>query len=112
MKKFLTPLMLLMLVGCDGGERVANAPRPGDTINVQPIEWRVVDRETLVRVYRNSGKQLPKGGQLEGFAGVRENGQAVIYTLAPRNVDDQVTCTIGHEFLHVALGEYHNVAPN
>lgn len=97
----------LILCGCTGGERVANAPLAGDTVQIPAMEWRVVDREGLMKVYRNSGLVTRQGQQLEGFAGVDGSGANVIYTLPPRTVDDQVTCTLGHEVLHVALGKYH-----
>ena len=97
----------LILCACSGGERMTNAPQAGDTVQIPAMEWRVVDREGLMKVYRNSGLDTPQGQQLEGFAGVDGSGANVIYTLPPRTVDDQVTCTLGHEVLHVALGKYH-----
>lgn len=100
-------LAAVVLAGCEGSERIANAPRPGDTIAVAEFEWRVVDRDALMAIYRNSGLDLAAGQQLEGFAGVDANGVSVIYTLPPRTVDDQVTCTVGHEVMHIALGKYH-----
>ena len=100
-------ILTLLLTGCTGGERVANAPQPGDTIQLPPVEWVVVDRDRLLAGYRASGKELAQGNQLEGFTGIRPDGTRVIYTLQPRMVDDQVTCTLGHEFMHIALGDYH-----
>lgn len=46
-------------------------------------------------------------GRPHGFAGYADDGTAVVYTLPPNRVDDAVTCTLGHEVMHVALGEYH-----
>lgn len=100
-------IAVLLLVGCTGRERVANAPQAGDTIQLPPVEWRVVDAHALLQVYRNSGLEVPQHNQLEGFVGVDSDGRPVIYTLPPRTVDDQVTCTVGHEVMHVALGNYH-----
>lgn len=65
-----------------------------------------MSRAELEAVYRNSGQAVPEGGRLHGFAGYRD-GRAVVYTLPPRTVDDAVTCTLGHEVMHIALGAYH-----
>lgn len=45
--------------------------------------------------------------RLHGFAGYADDGTAVVYTLPPQSVDDAVACTLGHEVMHVALGEHH-----
>lgn len=105
--KTLTTLMVLVLAGCNGGERISSAPVAGDTITLPSIEWRVVDQAQLIAVYRKSGLEVPEGQQLDGFAGMDSRGVHVVYTLPPRRVDDQVTCTLGHEVMHVALGKYH-----
>lgn len=104
MKQLLIILLAVTLVAC--GERVQGAPESGAVVQLPPIEWRVVDRAELEAVYRNSGQELADGDRLSGFAGYR-NGQAVVYTLPPRTVDDAATCTLGHEVMHVALGSYH-----
>lgn len=97
-------LICLLLAGC--GEQVQSAPEPGTTVQLPPIEWRVVDRAGLEAVYRNSGQELADGDRLSGFAGYRD-GQAVVYTLPPKHVNDAATCTLGHEVMHIALGDYH-----
>ena len=97
-------IVALLLTGC--GERVQGAPEPGAVVQLPPIEWRVVDRAGLEAVYRNSGQALGDGDRLSGFAGYRD-GKAVVYTLPPRAVDDAATCTLGHEVMHIALGDYH-----
>lgn len=109
----LLAFVALLLTGC--GERITPAPQPGDVHRLPPIEWRVVDRQTLEAVYRNSdmvirevrvGKHRKKG-QLTGFVGTRD-GRTVLYTLPPKYVDDAATCALGHEVLHVPLGAYHS----
>ena len=97
-------LSSLLLTAC--GESVQNPPEPGQTVALPPIEWRVRDREGLEAAYRNSGMPLTERERLHGFAG-RDGDTAVVYTLPPRRVDDAVACTLGHEVMHVALGEYH-----
>ena len=102
MKRLL--ILPLLLAGC--GEPVQNPPEPGQTVALPPIEWRVRDREGLEAAYRNSGMPLTERERLHGFAG-RDGDVAVVYTLPPRRVDDAVACTLGHEVMHVARGEYH-----
>ncbi len=51
--------------------------------------------------------RLEQGQQLEGFTGITPDGLHIVYTLPPSTVDDAATCTLGHEVLHVVLGEYH-----
>ena len=104
MRLILATFILILLTAC--AERIDNAPQPGDVIHLPPIEWRVVDQPTLEAVYRASGMEIGEKQNLHGFAGTRD-GHAVIYTLAPRSVDDSVTRTVGHEVMHIALGEYH-----
>ena len=104
MKKLLAALCLL-LAGC-GGEKVQGAPAPGDVVNVPAFEWNVVDRTTLRQVYEDAGMEIQEGARLYGFVGRRGNAN-VIYTTSPNYVDDAVTCTLGHEVLHLAIGDYH-----
>ncbi|MDO5611317.1 MAG: hypothetical protein Q4G62_11200 [Pseudomonadota bacterium] len=96
---------MLALTACSG-ERIGYAPQPGDVHHLPAIEWRVVDQRELERIYRDSGMTLGDKQKLQGFVGTR-NGQAVIYTLPPTHVDDAATLTLGHEILHVAIGDYH-----
>jgi len=100
-------LLLLLLTGCSGGEPVWRAPQAGEVVDLPAVQWRVVDPATMQQVYRNSGKTLADGAQLQGFAGTAPDGTHVVYTLAPKTVDDQVTCTLGHEMMHIAIGSYH-----
>lgn len=94
----------LLLAGC--GERIDPAPVAGDVHQLPQIEWRIVGAPELRRVYADAGMPLAAGDKLHGFVG-EQSGRVVIYTLPPRRVDDQPTCTLGHELLHVAIGDYH-----
>ena len=105
MRHFLLIAATLLVTGC--GERIDPLPAAGQVYQLPPIEWRVVDRAELERVYRDAGMPLAKGDQLHGFAGRLQDGRAVIYTLPPTRVDDAATLTLGHEVAHVALGSYH-----
>lgn len=99
-------VLVLVLAGCT--ERIDPQPRPGQVYQLPPIEWHVVDRAELRRLYVDAGMPLAEGDTLHGFAGVNARGQHVIYTLPPERVDDAATLTVGHEILHVAIGKYHD----
>lgn len=96
---------MFLVVGC--GERIDPQPAAGQVYHLPPIEWRVVDRAELTRVYREAGMPLNQGDRLHGFAGRLPDGRMVIYTLPPARVDDTATLTLGHEVLHLAIGSYH-----
>lgn len=94
-------LAVLALAGC--GERVM--PEPSGVYALS-ADWHVVSEDELRRVYADAGMPLRDLDKLHGFVGIR-NGRHVIYTTAPRHVNDAATCALGHEFLHIALGDYH-----
>lgn len=102
----LAAALALLLASCTGGEKITSAPAAGDVIQLPEIEWRVVDRAELERVYLAAGMPLTAGQELQGFA-AKQGGRTIIYTLPPARVDDAATLTLGHEVLHVALGAYH-----
>lgn len=104
MRALIVPICLLF-TAC-GGERIEPAPRPGDVHQLPQIEWRIVGQRELERIYRDAGMSLQSGDRLHGFIG-QQAGRTVIYTTAPQYVDDGVTCTLGHEVMHAALGRYH-----
>lgn len=99
-------LILLLLTACSG-ERIQGSPQPGETIDLPAMQWRVVDRQTLRARYVDYGMPLGEREDLRGFVGHTADGRTVIYTLPPSHVDDQSTLTLGHEVLHVAIGDYH-----
>lgn len=99
-------LACLLLSACDSGTPIKPAPQAGET-HVLNVEWRIVDQRTLERVYRSAGRDLQPGQRLHGFAGHLPDGRMVVYTLPPRRVDDDATCTLGHEILHLTHGDYH-----
>ena len=105
MKKLLLAVVLL-LAACKG-EKIQNAPKAGDVINIPAVQWVVADKSTMMDVYRNSGMDIAEGASLKGFVGTRDDGTQVMYTLAPEYVDDDATLTVGHEVLHLAIGDYH-----
>lgn len=94
-----------MLTAC--GERIEHAPQPGDVHHLPPIEWRIVDRGGLEQAYRAAGMTLAENQRLRGFVGSNGYGHTIIYTLPPRTVDDDVATTLGHELMHIPLGDYH-----
>lgn len=105
MKRFLPLALAAGLASC--AQSIDPAPQPGQVYQLPAVEWHVVDRDELRRVYAAAGMPLADGDKLHGFAGVDGAGRPVIYTLPPARVDDAATLTLGHELLHVALGRYH-----
>ena len=96
---------VLLLAAC--GEKIAEAPKAGDTLKVPAFEWRVRDQQTLEAIYSRSGLAPGDGRELRGFAGVDADGTLAVYTSPPIYVDGDATCTLGHEVIHLVLGEYH-----
>lgn len=107
MRRAALVLVCLLLAAC--GEKVTNPPAAGTVVHVPAFEWHVMEPRDYIRVYENSGMpsdDLPRGAIL-GFAGRKEDGTLVVVTPPPRYVDDEVTTTLGHEVLHLVLGEFH-----
>lgn len=105
MRILLTAGLALLLAAC--GEAVQGAPEPDSVVPVAAFEWRVVSQAELERVYREAGMPITEQDRLHGFVGKTSDGRHVIYTLPPRTVDDAITKTLGHEVMHLALGDYH-----
>jgi hypothetical protein len=109
-KRIMTAAIALALAaplsGC--GERIEDGPKAGDDVAVPAFTWRVRAAENLAEQYRAAGKDPGANAQAEGFIGRDQNtGALVVYTKPPRYVDDSVACTLGHEVMHAALGDYH-----
>ena len=101
-----------MLPGCESGIQIvperAVSIREGSDIEVPAFTWRIRDDKALREAWeRGSGTPLPEGGLLEGFTATDEAGRLLIYTKAPRKVDGGETLTLGHEVMHLSLGNYH-----
>ena len=84
---------------------------PADAYAVPAFEWRIRTNEQLRATYANSGMQLRDDQRLHGFVGIAPDGRQVVYTTRPKRVDDAVACTLGHEVMHLALGDYHRSKP-
>lgn len=103
--KMIWCVLVLLLAGC--AEPVAPPPQAGNTHKLPEIEWRIRSQKELLLVYANSGEKLGDKDRLTGFVG-KEGGRWVVYTIPPKTVDDEATCTLGHEIMHIALGPYHS----
>lgn len=104
---------LTLLISCNSQQSdrelivpTVNVIKTDSVIHLPPMDWYIVDREELVRLYEENGQRIPPGGQLEGISGI-VNGRNAVITTAPKYVDDEVTLTLGHEVMHVAFGKYH-----
>lgn len=102
---------LVALTGCSGGEKPTVTVAAGQNVQVPAFEWRVRDRLTLEQQWDASSglKRRFDTDRVEGFAAVDPaTGRLLVYTLPPQRVDDEVTLTLGHEVMHLALGDYHS----
>lgn len=101
---------ILFLVACT--EKIVpeyGSIEPGANVSVGPIELRIRSEEELQRIYKQAGKSIPERHELRAFIGRDLNtGRTVLYSPPPQRVDDYVTCSIGHEFMHAAYGSYHD----
>lgn len=88
------------------GEPVQNAPKAGDDIKVDGFTWRVRSADTIAAEYAGAGKVAGPGWAVDAYAGTL-NGKPIVTTQAPRVVDDAVACSLGHEVMHLAIGDYH-----
>lgn len=104
--KQLATLLLVTMTAC--GEKM---DAPADAYAIPSFEWRIRSSDELRAIYARSGMRLQDGQRLHGLVGTAPDGRHVIYTTRPRHVDDQVACTLGHEVMHLALGDYHRSAP-
>ena len=104
MKKLCILILSFALTAC--GEQIVPQPEEGSEYAIPAFTWHVVDTQELRRVYREAGQPIQDGDRLYGFVGKRGN-EYVVYTLPPKTVDDSATCTLGHEVMHLALGDYH-----
>lgn len=102
----LLAVVFIVLSACDGVNTSGfKVPVSQERYDLPPIRWYVVDTEEELRKY--AGDQVAEHGSLAGFAGVLPDGTNVVVTLRPKRVDDDATTTLGHEVMHVALGDYH-----
>lgn len=100
----LAALATLALSAC--AEKVQNAPAAGADVSVDAFTWRVRSPEQINAEYRAAGKDPGPGNAVAGYIGTL-NGATIITTQPPRHVDDSIACTLGHEVMHAALGDYH-----
>lgn len=99
-----------LLIGCDQQkiQPTRGSIAAGAVNKLPPIEWRIVSKPELERAYIRGGAQLLSGHELEGFTAIdHETGTVLVYTLPPTSIDGAATLTLGHEIMHVALGDYH-----
>lgn len=106
-------VFVFLLGGCSGGQPVTPTEKisvaAGSDVQLPAMVWRIRDPQGLREEYAaaNGGRELGALESLQGFAAKGSSGTVYIYTLPPRYVDDEVTLTLGHEVMHVVLGDYH-----
>ena len=108
MRIIATVFLLTLLVGCDSREPVKNAPKLGDQIELPPIVWKIRTEKQMAEIRENSLGPTNRKVRVLGLTGVNQDtGRVEVITEVPRYVDDQIACTLGHEIMHVALGDFH-----
>ena len=108
MRTLVITLLVFLLVGCESGEPVKNAPKVGDQIELPPIVWKIRTEKQMAEIREDSLGPTNHKVRVLGLAGVNQDtGRVEVITGVPRYVDDQVACTLGHEIMHVALGDFH-----
>lgn len=107
-KTLVLTLATVALFGCDNRPKVEPTRNvEARTIQLPAIEWRIRTQSELNEIYTKYGKHLRSGEIAEGFIGRDGDGRVIMYTTRPQRLDDHATCTIGHEILHEAFGDYH-----
>lgn len=97
-------LSLCVLAACKQPEMTI----PPGQQTIPNTVWIPTPERELNHIYNTrTDRKLPPGAQLHGFTGRLPDGTYVIYSPMPKRVDDQATCTLGHEVLHVLYGQYH-----
>lgn len=109
MKKLLAVIFVALLstTACKPAKIEPERNVDARTIQLPAIEWRIRTQEELNDIYRKNGNHLPEGMAADGFIGRDGDLRVVMYTLRPTRLNDRTTCTIGHEILHEAYGNYH-----
>lgn len=105
-------VLVLFAPGCNPRTPPVSVPENEYRLNVV---WRVIDSpRELAEIYSTGGGTIIDYGsratrkdRLYGFSARGEDGTIYVYTLRPEHVDDSRTLTLGHEVMHVALGDYH-----
>ena len=109
--RILIVLLSLLFVGCSKQPDPV-FPKAGESRGVPAFTWVVLNEKDLQAMYLASGGTLPEGSKLTGFtAQDRATGAQYVYTLPVENVDDERTLVVGHEVLHIILGNYHPKFP-
>lgn len=104
-------MVSLVLFGC-AKQPDPVFPQAGEIHEVPSFTWVILNEKVLRDTYLAYGGTLPKDGKLTGFtARDRVTGAHYVYSLPVRNVDDEGTLVLGHEVLHIILGDYHPKYP-
>lgn len=97
--------VLFLSAGC--AEKIQDAPKAGTTMLVQEFEWRIINEAQMRELHAINNIKVAEGKVPVGIQGYKD-GKAIIYTLPPKSVDDDVALTLGHEVMHIAMGKYHD----
>lgn len=100
----------LALPACEPpGKKVVpdrSSVEPGTKTVIPTFTWITLDRDEMQRVYQTrTGSDTYN---VYGFVGYDPvTNEQIIVTEPPKFVDDEVACTLGHEVMHFAYGNYH-----
>lgn len=79
---------------------------PPKIYKVPAFEYHIVSEAEMKRVYQANGG-IVGGGKVDGFQGRKDDGTIVVFTTRPKFVNDDPTCTLGHEVQHIIWRDYH-----
>lgn len=85
------------------GDRAAAVE--GANLYVPAFRWSIRSASEVSRIRQ---QDVGDGHTAYGFVGTdKDTHEIVIYTTQPKRVNDEVACSLGHEIMHLPLGNYH-----
>lgn len=101
-------LTVALFASMVGGSGAIHGTLPQSQM-VPSFELRTVSTQAEMQtLYRKYGGKVCNGCRVQGFTATFGDGHKVVFIMPPKKVNDANTTTLGHEVLHVVLGNYHD----